>query len=149
VQVTVKATDNTCLASNDVFYFGNAIGDTGDSAVNAEVNAIDAGGVRDHRRNFLNPATVTDLYDMNRDRFVDAVDYGIVRDNRTNFLNALKLISTPSAAALLIQSQAKDPGWAMLSARYRLKLVDDTEVASSTRSDSSGVNLRELLQEST
>ena len=41
LQVTVKATENTGLAQNDVFYYGNAIGEVGDSTVNAIVNATD------------------------------------------------------------------------------------------------------------
>ena len=37
----VLATPNTALAKPDVFYFGNAIGDSGDSANNAWINASD------------------------------------------------------------------------------------------------------------
>src|SRR5262245_35905880 len=41
LQVIVKATATTGLATPDVFYFGNAIGESGDSAANALVNASD------------------------------------------------------------------------------------------------------------
>ena len=41
VQVTLKANVNTGLAAPDVFYFGNAIGDSGDSPANAVVDTGD------------------------------------------------------------------------------------------------------------
>ena len=80
----------------DVFYFGNAIGETGDSTGNAFVNAMDTGGVRNNPRNFMNPAPIHDPYDFNRDRNVNALDFGIARNHATNFITALKLITTPS-----------------------------------------------------
>ncbi|MBN1764003.1 MAG: DUF362 domain-containing protein [Sedimentisphaerales bacterium] len=96
LQVVVMATENTGLTGNDVFYFGNAIGETGNDPSKAEVNAFDTGGVRDHPRNFLSPALIDDQYDFNRDRFVNALDFGIARDNATNFMTALKLINVPN-----------------------------------------------------
>ena len=41
LQVTVKATAATGLSSPDVFYFGNAIGESGNSATSAQVSAVD------------------------------------------------------------------------------------------------------------
>jgi len=99
LEVTVLATGTTGLAEADVFYFGNAVGETGDSASHAQVNALDAGGVRDNPHNFLNPAGLIDAYDINRDQRVDAIDYGLVRDNATNFLNDLNLITPPAPEA--------------------------------------------------
>ena len=97
LRVTVEATAATGLAEADVFYFGNAIADTGDSASNAFVNATDAVGVRDNPHNrVVNPAPVYDAYDFNRDAKVDATDAVLVRNNATNFLTALKLISAPT-----------------------------------------------------
>ena len=97
LQVTVEATAATGLAEADVFYFGNAIADTGDSSSNAFVNATDAVGVRDNPHNrVVNPAPVYDAYDFNRDAKVDATDAVLVRNNATNFLTALKLISVPA-----------------------------------------------------
>ncbi len=93
VEVTVLATANTGLGEDDVFYFGNAIADTGNRADNTYVNASDRLGVRAHPRNFLDPALIDDVYDFNRDKNVNAADRLIARANPTNFLNALKLIS--------------------------------------------------------
>ena len=61
LQVTVLATPQTGLASPDVFYWGNAIGETGNSSANAFVNGIDGNGVRQNSRNFLHPARSTSL----------------------------------------------------------------------------------------
>src|SRR5207237_8545271 len=94
---TVKADANTGLAKDDAFYCGNAIGDTGDSTVNANVNASDELGARANQRNFLNPAPIDFKYDFNRDKKVDATDQLIARANQTNFLTALKLITVPAS----------------------------------------------------
>src|SRR5207248_5802288 len=88
VQVTMKADANTGLAKDDVFYFGNAIGDSGNESTNAIVNANDELGARANQRNFLSPAPVDFAYDFNRDGRVNATDQLIARANQTNFLTA-------------------------------------------------------------
>jgi len=97
LQVTVKANANTGLNQNDVFYFGNAIGETGDSATSAAVNIVDFGGARDNPHNAFNRAAITDAYDFDRDQFVNIVDLGLVRDNGTNAFNDLNLITVPAS----------------------------------------------------
>ncbi len=92
LEVTVKATANTGLATDDVFYFGNAIGETGNSIVDAIVDATDSYGARNNPHNFLDPATITDAYDFNRDRFVTVTDELYAQNNATNTGSALKLI---------------------------------------------------------
>ncbi|MBN1765001.1 MAG: hypothetical protein JW860_07060 [Sedimentisphaerales bacterium] len=97
LQITILATADTGLPENDVFYFGNAIGETGNHSIEAYVNAHDFYGVSDNARNNLwcGPISIDDLYDFNRDRNVNAIDFGIARDNMTNFLTALRLITVP------------------------------------------------------
>ncbi len=97
LEVAVLSTGNTGLPGNDVFYFGNAIGESGDSAGDAKVNAFDMLGARDNQRNFLNPAPIDFEYDFDRSARVDAVDMLIARNNPTHFLNALRLITVPAA----------------------------------------------------
>jgi len=100
LQVTVLPTPNTGLSEPDVFYFGNALGEsgTGNFGGAALVNAVDSGAVRDNPHNpFVNPAPLDDFVDYNRDQWVNAVDFGFVRDNATNPLTALKLITVPAA----------------------------------------------------
>ena len=84
LQVTVKADSNTDLTSPVVFYYGNAIGETGNSTTDANVDANDVAGVQAHpatSRN--NPAGITNVYDFNRDGAVDAADVGIAQANAT------------------------------------------------------------------
>jgi hypothetical protein len=95
LQITVKATAATGLAADDVFYFGNAIGEAGNSATDAKVDPADELLARAHPRNTLNPAPIDDLYDYNRDKRVDPADQLIARSNSTSILTALRLIVLP------------------------------------------------------
>ncbi|MBN2477183.1 MAG: right-handed parallel beta-helix repeat-containing protein [Pirellulales bacterium] len=95
LQVTVLATPNTGLAEPDVFYFGNVVGEAGNSTTDARVNAVDMLLARNNPRTFLNPAAIDFPYDYNRDARVNATDVLIARNNQTHFLDALNLISVP------------------------------------------------------
>ncbi|MBN2473427.1 MAG: Ig-like domain-containing protein [Pirellulales bacterium] len=97
LQVTVAANQQTGLAEPDVFYFGNAVGDGGNSTSDAKVNATDMLLARNNPRTFLNPAPVDFAYDYNRDARVNATDMLLARNNQTHFLNALRLISVPGS----------------------------------------------------
>jgi len=100
LEVMVLPTVNTGLAVADVFYFGNALGDsgTGNTTEQALVSAIDFGAVRDNPHSPNNPAAIDDFVDYNRDSFVNAIDFGLVRDNPANPGNALRWINAPAAA---------------------------------------------------
>jgi len=96
MQLTVKATPRTGLASPDVFYFGNAIGESGNSPSNAEVDGWDILAVRANPCTRVNnPADVTHTCDFSRDGRVGPTDEILVRQNTTNWLTALRLISVP------------------------------------------------------
>jgi sialidase-1 len=90
LQITVKATARTGLANPDVFYFGNAIGETGDSSINASVTMLDA--IRIHGNYQAGPLPATAPYDVNRDRVVDLLDENIARGNLA-LTNPLVLIN--------------------------------------------------------
>ncbi len=92
LQVTMLANADTCLNEDDVFYFGNAIGETGDSATDAIVDATDVADTRANPRPFFNPAPIDFNYDFNRNKRVDAVDTLIARNNQTTEETALQLI---------------------------------------------------------
>ncbi|MCK4277083.1 MAG: PKD domain-containing protein, partial [Phycisphaerae bacterium] len=93
LQVTVLATGNTGLSTPDVFYFGNAIGETGNSPSDAEVTPADEVAVRNNPHTLMvNPTDITNTCDFNRDRKVGPTDAIIVRDNATNSMTTLKLI---------------------------------------------------------
>jgi hypothetical protein len=94
LEVTVKATPATGLSSPDVFYFGNAIGESGNSTLDARVNATDEIGARNNGRAF-GQAPADFPYDYNRDSRVNATDEIIARNNGTPSLTMLRLIALP------------------------------------------------------
>lgn len=112
LEITVLSTANTGLSTPDKFYFGNAIGETGNSALNAQVGAADESGVRASPRGVFNPAPITFVFDINRDRLVGAPDVSAIRGNPTGFLNSLRLIQLGSGDAMLseVPNNASDPG---------------------------------------
>ena len=94
LEVTVLATANTGLTSPDVFYFGNAIGETGNSTSDAQVTATDEVAVRNNPATIANnPAGITHTCDFNRDRKVGPTDEVICRNNATNSATALQVIT--------------------------------------------------------
>jgi hypothetical protein len=95
LQVTLLANTATGLATNDVFYVGNAVGDAGNSATDAIVNATDEILARNNPHSPFNPAPLDNNYDYNRDKLVNATDQLIARNNRTNPFVPLRLITTP------------------------------------------------------
>jgi hypothetical protein len=95
LQVTVRATAHTGLPADDVFYFGNAIGDCGNDPLDAVVNVTDVALTRANPRSALVPATISNNYDYNRDKQVNVIDTAISRANQTSPLTSLRLISVP------------------------------------------------------
>ena len=99
LRVTMKATANTGLSVPDVFYFGNAVGESGNSGSDAVVNGTDFAGARDNQRGSQNLASIDWRWDYNRDRLVNGTDLAIARDNVTGTSAALRLITAPSGSA--------------------------------------------------
>jgi hypothetical protein len=104
LQVTLKPDLATGLAAADVLYFGNAVGEVGNSASDAMVTSADELAARDDLHSFLNPAALTNPHDYNRDGRVDAIDEILARNNATNTSTALQLIHPPlqTAAASML-----------------------------------------------
>ena len=100
LQVTLKggAGSTSGLADDDVFYFGSAIGEAGNSPTSARVNA---GDELVARADPTASAAITNPYDYNRDGTVNGDDQLIARAHITCFLNELRLISPPTTAAAL------------------------------------------------
>lgn len=104
LEVRVRATEATGLLAEDVFYFGNAVGESGNRAgVEALVNATDELLARQNPRSAFNPATIDHPYDYNRDRLVNATDQLIARLNTTSGFTALQLITPVGAAAPAVE----------------------------------------------
>jgi hypothetical protein len=92
LQVSMLATPNTGLSAPDVFYYGNAIAEVGDSSSDARVSATDIARTRGNLQNFN--IHRGNLYDHNRDSRVDSTDVAITRNNLSSN-EALRLISPP------------------------------------------------------
>ena len=96
LRVVLRATANTGLPAPDVFYFGNAIGETGNRpGLDAIVNATDEIRVRSNPKGSFAPAPIDFLYDINRDKLVNATDQILARLNTRSAFTALRLISVP------------------------------------------------------
>ena len=97
--MTVKATRNTGLAADDVFYFGNAVGETGNNTRRVIGWTPGRRGRRGRARqqDGLRATAVANVYDFNRDRRVTASDELAVRQNFHWGANALPLISPPAS----------------------------------------------------
>ena len=97
LQVTVNADANTGLAQDDVFYFGNAVGECGNSTANFVTDTFDITLTRTHRSVVPGSALITNVYDFNRDGKCDTTDISICRVSRTTVPTALQKISPPVA----------------------------------------------------
>ena len=84
LQVTVVSNANTGLAANDVFYFGNVLGelDFGNTATRLRVNGQDAALILANQSPGANSAPVTNKFDLNRDGRVNGQDYAFILANQ-------------------------------------------------------------------
>lgn len=105
LQVTVLPT-HTGLANADVFYFGNAVGESGNLASNTIVNATDQILARN---SVTLTAGITNAYDFNRDGKVNATDEILARNNGSTAVNSLKLLSVPSSALTSTTTPTRAP----------------------------------------
>ena len=86
----------TYIAASDVFYFGNAPGETGNSVTDAEVTPTDEVYVRNNPATLaVSSASISHAGDFNRDKKVGPTDQIIGRNNGTNSSTALQLITVP------------------------------------------------------
>ena len=75
----------------DIFYFGNEVGESGNSSQNAFVNSTDSLAARNNPRDLTNPAPIWNNFDYNRDGLVNAADELIATQNTGG--TSLKLIT--------------------------------------------------------
>jgi hypothetical protein len=100
LQVTVVSNGNTGLAANDVFYFGNVIGelDFGNTATRLRVNGQDAALILGNQSPGANSAPVTNKFDLDRNGRVNGQDYAILLANQ-QAAGIVAPITAPSARA--------------------------------------------------
>ena len=97
LRVTIPAGGAVGLANEDVFYFGNLVGETGGRSADTLVGAVDVMDVAAVRRNVTNSAaTAMNRCDLNRDGIVDSFDVGIARANSGHVLGAVTLGDVPA-----------------------------------------------------
>ncbi len=94
LKVTLKANAHTGLDFDDVFYFGVAMGDTCNSAGNAEVNTTDETLIYNNwgYNTITNPAPIDSKYAIQRSGKIGAGDLDVARYNHTDSTTALKLL---------------------------------------------------------
>lgn len=114
LQVTLLATPNTGLAEPDVFYFGNAVGESGNSTNETNVDTNDEIGARNHPHSLFDPAPIEDAYDYDRDKRVDTNDEILARNNPTSAFSRLQLITVPAESGGS-RAEAEDSGSVELS----------------------------------
>ncbi|MFO1499575.1 MAG: hypothetical protein U1G07_14490 [Verrucomicrobiota bacterium] len=95
LQIRAKAGENFGLGTDDVFYFGNAVGETGDAAGKAEVLVQDALRVMNH---LSANAGIENPYDFDRDKKALVQDALLAMNHLTAGAAALQLINTSSSA---------------------------------------------------
>jgi len=103
LRVTALPGTRTGLASNDVFHFGNLVGDTGNDSAAPTVDVRDLAATL---RNFgRTTAAALAASDFNRDGKVDAADVTIAR---SNLQHALPLFTAPAAPAAASSARFAD-----------------------------------------
>ena len=96
LRVAILSNAHSGLLEDDVFYFGNAIGDTGQDLARAIVTISDENAARHNPRNFLDPALIDNPHDFNRDGLVNISDENTARQHGTNFLTELIMLDLTS-----------------------------------------------------
>jgi hypothetical protein len=92
LRVAVLPSDRTGIGAGDVFYFGNLVGETGNSATGAAVSPTDLGLVRQALSAGASKP-LTSRFDFNRDGRVNAVDMSLVRSAMRN--GGIPLLAAP------------------------------------------------------
>jgi len=99
LQISILDTSATGLCAPDIFYFGNAIGESGNSPFDAQVTPLDELVILNDLNSGGPHLVANDSnLDYNRDGWITAADALIAQNglNQTSSLDALKLITVPA-----------------------------------------------------
>ncbi|MBI3837506.1 MAG: SUMF1/EgtB/PvdO family nonheme iron enzyme [Planctomycetia bacterium] len=112
LEVTVLATADTGLSADDVFFYGNEIGDTGASntATVAKVTSLDITGAQTHGASLKANIPITNVYDFNKDGQVNSSDLTIAQTHGTSNKNGLQLFTPPARPPALGAALTNDTG---------------------------------------
>jgi hypothetical protein len=94
LEVIVKATADTGLAANDVFFYGNEIGNTNSNNTTAvaRTGTSDISVVQTHGNVLSANIPISNLYDFDRDGKVGTSDISLIQTHGTNVTSGLKLL---------------------------------------------------------
>ena len=109
LQVRVLANSTTGLSQDDVFYFGNVIGDTGDSTTDTRVDGSDVLRVQQNLSGFFGTEDVENDFDIDRDGRVDGTDVLLIQANLSPFFSSPVIITAPVLTAVTSQLVATAP----------------------------------------
>ncbi len=130
LRVTAVANANTGLATNDVFYFGNAVADMNSgnvgSPITVRTNATDTSIVRQNQSIAADSVGISSIHDVNKDGRVNATDTSVVRQNQ--LASILRFFTAPNGLQL---ASAPD---SLLAPTLSSPVVDPTGSSSHTRS---------------
>ncbi|WP_432799175.1 Ig-like domain-containing protein [Poriferisphaera sp. WC338] len=84
LEIRILANANTGFTEDQVFYFGNIVGETGNSPTDAKVNLSDIAATRSNQTGF-GVAAINNKYDHNRDGRVNLSDISITRTHQSGF----------------------------------------------------------------
>jgi hypothetical protein len=127
LQVTVAASSTTGLLTPDVFYFGNADGSTGVNPLSAAVTVQDQVVTLSNVTGFLNPASITNPYDFNRDGRVDATDVLVARNSIGTNLIFFTPADPNDSTNTTAQPAASAPASTTTGTRRIAKLVNSAD----------------------
>jgi hypothetical protein len=135
LRATVLANTNTGLSANDVFYFGNVIGDLdfGNTATRLRVNGQDAALILANQSPAANSASVGNIYDLDRNGRVNGQDYAILLANQ-QAAGIVAPITAPSARSAA--SASRSSGSAIDSNQIAMQLLSDTDQGKKRRKES-------------
>ena len=108
LQVTVKANSRTGLVADEIFSFGNLVGDTGGRGAAGAVASVDALDLFRTRRAASPAASITNPHDHNRDGRVSPADYAIARSNLNRRLLAFTAPASPPTVPVLSRADTSD-----------------------------------------
>jgi Raf kinase inhibitor-like YbhB/YbcL family protein len=106
LQVILWPNQRTGLTSPDVFYFGSAVGESGNETDNANVSITDELLARNNATTGGANTPVTSRFDFNRDGRISVIDQLLARNNLTTTATAVKLVVPPQQLPLMLDSPA-------------------------------------------
>ena len=136
LQVTVLANSNTGLTANDIFYFGNAIGESGNASVasgmvaaNAIVNVADVSVARNNQTGF-GSVDIRNTLDFDRSGVVNLADISIPRTNQSGFTPVILITPTGSSGGAVNKLPPTAPSTVTAStAAARISLPTSVSIA--------------------